>query len=224
MLFIFQKQKITNQLQKFKVRIFGTKNTDAFVSLIKEANWDEIRNSSDVNKCTDAFQRIVSNSYNKAFPVKLISNSRMKDKPWVITNLKRCIVKKNKIVANFKSKKILLSKTAHRTYRNILSSSLRQAKSNYFKELFNDKVNRLSKMWTVMGNIINPKKGKSNNLMKRITTDDDQSYLDDTDIANALNTHFCTVGKKTAAKIGSSSAALPGTSKILSKNPSFSSP
>ena len=63
-------------------------------------------------------------------------------------------------------------------------------------------------MWTVMGNIINPKKGKSNNLIKRITTDDDQSYFDDTDIANALNTHFCTVGKKTAAKIGSTSASF----------------
>ena len=205
-LFIFKKQKITKQVQKFKVRIFGTKNTDAFASLIKEANWDEIRNSNDVNKCTDAFQRIVSNSYNKAFPVKLISNSRMKDKPWVTTNLKRCILKKNKIFANFKSKKTMLSKMAHKTYRNILNSCLRQAKSNYFKELFNNKVNRVSKMWTVMGNIINPKKGKSNNLIKRITTDDDQSYLDDTDIANALNTHFCTVDKKTAAKIGNTSA------------------
>ena len=206
MLFIFQKQKITKQDRKFKVRIYGTKNTDAIASLIKQANWDEIRNSSDVNKCTDAFQRVLSNAYNKAFPVKLISNSRMKDKPWVTTNLKRCIVKKNKIFANFKSKKTLLSKMAHKTYRNILNSCLRQAKSNYFKELFDDKVNRVSKMWTVMGNIINPKKGKSNNLIKRIITDDDQSYFDDTDIANALNTHFCTVGKKTAAKIGSTSA------------------
>ena len=206
MLFTFQKQKITKLNRKFKVRIFGTKNTDAFVSSIKDANWDEVCSNNDVNKCTDAFQRILSNSYNKAFPVKLISNSRIKDKPWVTTNLKRCIVKKNNIFANFKKKKTLSSKIAHKTYRNILNSCLRQAKSDYFKDLFNDKVNRVSKMWAVMGNIVNPKKGKSNNLIKRITTDDDQSYFDNTDIANALNKHFCTVGKKTAAKIGDCSA------------------
>ena len=54
-------------------------------------------------------------------------------------------------------------------------------------------------------------KRKSNKLIKRITNDDDQLYLDDIDIASALNTQFCTVGKKTAAKLEVLKQTLPAT-------------
>ncbi len=55
-------------------------------------------------------------------------------------------------------------------------------------------------MWSVLGNILNPKKHSKVNKINHITYQG-ATYDKDMDIANALNSHFCKVGEKISSKI-----------------------
>ena len=100
-------------------------------------------------------------------------------------------IRKNRTIEN---------KKKYSCYRNILLSCIRSSKNTYFKELFNKKSTRITKMWSVLGSFLNPKRCKNNNGIKSIYYEG-SVFEDDAGIAEALNKHFCNIGQKTAGKI-----------------------
>ena len=183
-----------------KARIFGPRNTAKFVTLMQNTNWESLYEENDTNKCTQIFHDSILKAYNDAFPTKVASNKRLKDKPWVCSSLKKCISKKNKLYCKFLKKRTPENKKKYSTYRNILSSCLQQCKNEYFKELFNNKSTRITKMWSVLGTMLNPKKQRVDNSIRSINFES-KTYHDDLGITNSLNKHFCSIGNKIANKI-----------------------
>ncbi len=186
--------------QKPKTRVFGTKNTEKFLKILQNADWNLLYQENDANKCTEMLNSIVQKAYNEAFPYKIMSQKRLKDKPWVTTSLKKSILKKHSLFVKYLKDRTKESKEKYSCYRNILTSCLRSSKNDYFKELFNKKSTRITKMWSVLGGFLNPKRHKRENAIKSLLYDG-EILQDNSKVANALNLHFCNIGKNIASKI-----------------------
>ena len=199
-LLTFQNNRKDGLDKRAKVRIFGDKNTQRFIQNLRNTNMEAVYSSTDANECTEAFTEIIQNAYNRSFPLKTVSNKRAVDKPWMSTALRKSILKKNKLFSKYIKNKNPENKTNYIKYRNILTCCLRQAKNSYYREIFNNKATRITKMWKVLGKMINPKSNKKTSTIKRIVLDN-KCHENDTDIANALNKHFCSVGDNIANKI-----------------------
>ena len=88
----------------------------------------------DANKCASLFHNFVQRTYNEAFPTKLVSKRKLKDKPWITAALKKCIVKKNALFSTFTRNRTSENKMKYSKYRNILLSCLRSPKNAYFRD------------------------------------------------------------------------------------------
>ncbi len=60
-----------------------------------------ISNTEDKNKMLDTLCKIYNNAFNKAFPLKLLSRKRTKDKLWIATSLINCVHQKEKRFQNY---------------------------------------------------------------------------------------------------------------------------
>ncbi len=85
-------------------------------------------------------------------------------------------------------------------YKNILTSCLRKAEDNHFKDIINSEKQNLYKLWTIFGNTINPSKQKQKNTIKELLYNN-RMLQDDQIKADAISDHFSTTGKKMASNI-----------------------
>ena len=186
--------------QRQKVQIFGKKNVTNFVENLLHTQWEPLYSQTDPNVCANFFNTVISHAYEKSFPLKLVSSKRIKDKPWISTSLKKSIKRKNHLFHIYTKNRTIENKQKYSKYRNILISCIRQSKKVYFQELFDRKSTRITKMWTVLGKMLNPNKKSQSSSIKEIISDG-RSYKGDLHIANALNSHFCKIGSKVSSKI-----------------------
>ena len=103
---------------------------------------------------------------------------------------------KNRLRVN----KGLLDEEEYKIQRNKTKKMIRKAQENYYKKLFDDKHNGMKQMWNHLGTMLNPKRIKGPLMIKRITSEG-KYITDNSEIAETLNKHFCTVGKNLAAKV-----------------------
>ena len=199
--------------QKQKVRIFSKKSLTNFIEILQHTQWELLYTQTDPNVCANFFNNIISHAYEKSFPLKFISNKRIKDKPWISTSLKKSIKKKNHLFYIYTKNRTIENKQKYAKYRNILISCIRQSKKMYFQELFDRKSTRITKMWAVLGKMINPKKKSQCFSIKEVISDG-ISYKEDSEIANALNSHFCNIGSKISSKIQNAKSHFSSFLKI----------
>ena len=202
-IFIFNKKPLKQDKTRKLTRIFGEKNKNVFLDTLRKKNWDDLYMEKDANKCASLFHNFVQRTYNEAFPTKLVSKRKLKDKPWITAALKKCIVKKNALFSTFTRNRTSENKMKYSKYRNILLSCLRSSKNAYFRELFDKKSTRITKMWSTLGSFLNPNKHKIQNALKNIVYEG-KLYDSSQGIAEILNTHFCNIGEKVSQKIQSS--------------------
>ena len=85
-------------------------------------------------------------------------------------------------------------------YRNILTSILRQAEANYYKELISAENNNLKALWGIFGNVRNPQKLKKKNIINKLIVND-KTISSNNAIAETLNDHYTSIGAKLASNI-----------------------
>ena len=72
---------------------------------------------------------------------------------------------------------------------------LRYAESSYYNDLFNQTKHSTFNLWKHLGPIVNPGKKSKGNVINKIIKNG-QFFTDAHSIANAMNEHFCEIGKK----------------------------
>lgn len=193
--FIQIQQKVhTNYSNRPFVRIMGDNNITYFrneINLHLNAMYPIYKHQSS-NESWNAFLEIISTNYDKCFPLKKLSIKKYKTKPWITEGLKKSSKIKENLYLTWKKNKTAYNKVKYNKYRNTYNNLLKSAKAKYYENFFiSDTSNK--KMW----NEINQIKGKSkqNNIIKKIKVED-KLIENDTQIANALNNFFSTVGEK----------------------------
>ncbi len=134
-----------------------------FKEFLGNDDWHDFYNTEDQSKMLNTLYKMYNNAFNKVFPIKQLSHKRVKDKLWITTSLIKCIHHKEKLFQNYVLHPNSANKQAFTKYKNIITSCLRKAEDNHFKDIINSEKQNLYKLWTTIGNIINPSKQKQKN-------------------------------------------------------------
>jgi hypothetical protein len=179
------------------IRIYGEKNMSKFKDLLARASWDEFYATQDENKALGIFYKIYDDAFNNAFPFKTLSRTRSKDKKWITSELKLLIHHKNRLYKKYTLHPSAKNKSIHSKLKNKLIMKLRIAEESYYKDLITSDNQNLYQLWNIFGKIMNPKKAKKKTTINKLIVNN-KTIINDEEMANALNDHFCTIGEKLA--------------------------
>ena len=192
---------VYNKLPRPKTRLFSEKNMLKFATMIYDTDWiSDFELYDDIDDVCDFFSFNLKRYFNECFPLVTVSRKKSKDKPWITDELRKCIVKKNRMLLE-KIKNPSPEKTLrYEEYRKIVDECVSSVKLKYYQDIFDSKKNSVKLLWDEFGPILGKKGVKSkNNIIKLVINK--RTITKSLDIANAMNKHFCEIGPKLASQI-----------------------
>ena len=142
---------------------------------------------------------------NKYAPLKRVNKYklRFKNKPWITSGIQKSIYIKNKLLKKIINKKDPKSKAIfheqHKTYRNLLSTLMKQSKQNYYTKNFENNWNNIENTWKEIKTIISIR-----NITATVPHSiefNSKTITDPTAMSNVCNNYFYSIAKKTNSNI-----------------------
>ena len=144
-------------------------------------DWRDILSMSDAQVAYSSFHKIISEKYNKCFPIRKINKQYFNNKPWLTPASKESI--KTKMSC------ILIGNRCH---------FLRSAEIKHYQDLLNEHRCIIKKSWQIIKTVIN--KRKHNAVCTKFKCND-ITVTDGKDIANMFNNFFVNIGASLAKNI-----------------------
>ena len=193
-IFILIKDKIKENFpSRRKVRIFGLKNNQIFSELLASYSWSDMMETTNPSLALAIYYRNWNTAFNKAFPTKMLSINRKKDKDWITLGLRVSIRHKNRLYQKYITHPTLTNKLKYTTYKNKLTECIRKAETGYYRELIKNEGNNLTNLWKIFGGIINPSKSKHKRGIHKLIINN-KTLIKNSEIADGLNDYFSTIG------------------------------
>ena len=189
-------------------RIYSQSNVHNLMSDLSASDWCSVMNSEDVNRASASLMSRLTTLIEKNFPL-VKSSSKYKPKmPWMSPSLVRSTMQKSEL---FKlACKSLdpddLSKYKH--YKNVLTSTIRLAKKNYFLLKIQECKGNLQKVWSVVNEALSRR--KQSKKQPTAFKNADSSTIEKAAVPSAFNSYFTTlptVKTPSFPKLGKSSPA-----------------
>ena len=191
----------SSKLPRSKTRIFGEKNMLRFASMVYDTNWlSDFELYDDIDELCDFFMHNLKRYFDTCFPLVTVSRKRSKDKPWITAELRKCIVKKNRMLIDKLNDPSPEKIARFNRYRDIVDDLVSKAKLLYYNDVFENKKNSVKLLWDEFGPILGKKGVKGKNSIIKLVVNK-KTLTDSSDIANAINKHFAEIGPKLASKI-----------------------
>ena len=162
----------------------------------------------------NTFNHTIVDAYNMSFPLVKLSHKRAKDKPWIATGLKKSIKEKQRLFRIYIFNHSVENEQKYKKYNNGLRIIIRQSEISHFKEMFDNRKNRIKMLWSNLGHILPPNKRHKSNSIDRLFIDS-KEVQDDSEIADSLNAYFASV----AQILSNSVPEVNGSYKDYLKNP-----
>lgn len=160
-----------------------------FRSRLEQIDWSPVYEVTDPDKAYDIFISIIKPVYIECFPYRSTRKPQSARKPWINKECLKMIKHKNYLYNCFIKNRSTDDFLIFKAYRNKVTSFLRQAKKEYFHNLFNkDVLKRSDKVWKQLNTIINPSKS-INELEVMI----DDETLSGKKLADSFNDFFVSV-------------------------------
>ena len=191
-------------------RLFNKIRVQNFSNDIKLVNWDLVLNSVSADDAYNHFITDFTKVYNNHFPFKSsrISKSvkrKIPRKPWITTAIVKSIHRKEKLYKKYVSNPSEDRKAVYITYRNKLTTLIRNSKRNYYADKLNELKHNAKQTWKVLNNIL----GRNNKPSISPHFKIGSSYVSDpTIIADHFNSYFVNIGPKLANDIPSSNVTF----------------
>lgn len=172
-------------------RSFSNRNIEQFVQMIYHTNWNDIYSHNCANKAFDTFKDKFNALFEVCFPRRNMCITNKEEAcPYITSGLKTSI-KEKKRLERLSVKWPLSFREKYKIYRNKLTSVLRVAKNNYFKESLRNTQGNAKATWKILNTILGKLKA---NKCDFIDID-----CDATDIPDAFNRQFLEVGNNREA-------------------------
>ena len=133
-------------------------------------------------------------------PLKKVNKYKLKfkTKPWIITALQKSISVKNNLLKKFITAKDSQVKeryhNEYQDYRNMLSTILKQSKTNYCNHYFETNWNSIKNTWKGLKSSLNIK-NISAEIPKALTVDG-PTIFNPVEISNIFNNYFSSIATK----------------------------
>ena len=180
-----------NNSEKITYRLINETTLNNLYSGLLNENLHTPNTSID-NQIEHLNSKILEN-FQRFCPVKTkFLSPKDKLKPWINDSLKRDMKQRNHYFNLYKRN--LISNNFYNSFRNGVTKKIRIAKQKYYDKLFDDIKNNIKKTWQTINSIMSRNVTKKNQCIKSLIVDGITLH-DDTEIAEAFNKHFSTVGK-----------------------------
>ena len=195
-------------------RLINESTLQNFRNDLLETSFSEVINEDDVNISIEKFHAILLQKFLTHFP-KITKNISRKDreKPWITGELKS-LIKRREDYYRLKRRGLLSVETCNR-FRNFVTKKLEIAKKEFYSKMLLDIKTEIKKTWNLINNIIYSGRDQRKTKLEKIVYNG-ETYRSDQGIANALNSHFSTVGRNISEALpGAGSAASGGSSTTV---------
>lgn len=172
-------------------------NFKASLSDIHNQTFRETTNNTDER--WETFLNILMSNFNKHFPLKKISISKFKDKPWITKSIKKSSRHKEYLYKIWINTPTNYNFNKYKIYKNKFNSILKSAKKLYYGKLFE---NNNNKVWDYINSF---KKGKKECASVECIKMGDSTLTDTNQIANAFNKFFSSIGESMNKEFNSDS-------------------
>ena len=181
------------------IRDWKTFNNATFSADYKSTDWPTIMQIDKGNpnlsfhNYIEEVEKMISNHA----PLRKAKKRDLKfqSKPWITSGLQKSIAIKNKLFDKFiKSTNPIIKEKLHndyKSYRNMISTLLKQSKKNYYDKYFKDNINNMKNTWEGIRSIISLQ--KTTNDSPTIISLEGHTVTDPRTIANTFNSFFCSV-------------------------------
>ncbi len=143
-----------NNLHKIEFRIINETNKQKFAHKLSMIDWNNLLNNCDVNENCKIFLDNITKDFNDSFPLKskLITDKRLNN-PWISQAVINSIRTKNYLYKDYKIGGV--SEAQYKQYRNILNTTIRNAKKFYYMTQFTNFRNDTRKIWRTINELSN---------------------------------------------------------------------
>lgn len=170
---------------------------------VAEQDWRAIMDCSDVNKSFELFTLTFQNLIKLAGKEKLVSTNSKKNtflKPWMNNHLLKQINKRRKLHIKCKKEPFNTSlHTFYHSFRNSVTSEIKIAKTNYYKNEFKKCKNNENEKWKFINKLLNKDSKKSDSPTSLVKHG--KLLTDSQEIADTLNDHFSEIGNNLADEL-----------------------
>ena len=182
-------------------------NKDSFLDDFNLTNWNSVVEieKNDVNISFNNYLSKVNSLIMSHVPIKKLNKQQQKflQKPWFTTAIQNSIHKKNKLFKKYiKCQKSVTKNDLHRdhkSYRNKLSTIMKESKRKYYNDYFRTNLKNIKNTWKGIKSIISLKCKVSD--IPTIIKDKGTFLTAPKDIANSFNKFFCLVVPSIQSKI-----------------------
>ena len=204
--FLFIKISKETHIPKFVTyrQITDTK-IETLKTELSNLNWEDITNIQDPTIAYDIFLSKVSSQIDKHLPMvrKKFKRTSHKINPWITTPIINSLNARNKLYIKYKreknEQKKMVLKNEYNEYRNSLAKQIRNAKTNYWHNKFNEAQRDPKNTWNYINQILS-RKVASNEPPTHIQIDD-KCVKNEKEIAEAFNNYFSKVGSNLSSTI-----------------------
>ena len=144
-------------------------NRDEFADEFNKSDWKDLLNLENNNPdySFEHFFQILTKMIDAHVPVKNLSKKQLKSlsKPWITKGIKKSIKTRDNLLKklqrenNCDRRSVLYNH--YKLFRNRIVDLIRQSKTNYYRQYFNDNLRNSKKIWTGINEIISLKSKKN---------------------------------------------------------------
>ena len=189
------------QLKKIRFRCHSEDNINSFVNRVGQFVGDfRIAGPNSVGGNCDQFLSSLYAIYDECCPVKqkTVSQKRARN-PWLTGELLRCIARKHELYRLYRTDERYHE--LFKRYRNILTATIRDAKSNYYKREFSSNSNDIKKTWNSINKLMHPNGKRCEEQQTLSVNVNGNSVSDPASVAAAFNEHYTSVAHNLASQI-----------------------
>ena len=174
-------------------------NAQKFINEIQEIDWTNVSIETDAQLAYRKFHKILSEKYNKCFPLRKNKTIYHDRKPWLTSGLRESIKIKNKLYVSTKKGQNKEEKHLfYKRYRNKLNHLLRSVERKYYQDMLKEHRSNVKRCWQIIKMSIN--KNTNMSVTKRFLHNG-KIIEDGKEIADRFNNFFVNDGSTLAKAI-----------------------
>ena len=157
-------------------------------------------NIENIDIACNNFIQVFKHLLDKNIPLKKFPVTKNRDsKPWFTTGLRNACNKKNHLYKKFLKYQTAASSSKYKTYKNKLTTILRNAEKKYYSTLLKEKEKNIKATWKILNDLT--KKNNINKELPREFKNGNKTMNNPKDIAIGFNNFFSNIGSDLASKI-----------------------
>ena len=186
------------------VRIANADRIAQYVQSIQNTDWTFLDTYQHCQCYFSKFLTKFKNIYDESFPLVRVKTQYRNRLPWLSKGMKESIKLKNKLYGISLKHPTFYNINRYKTYKNKLTSILKQEEKLYYQSQILANKNNLKKVWTIIKHVIN-KRRNAKTSDKFIQNN--KIITDPKEIANGFNDYFVNIGPGLASKINTSATS-----------------